>query len=214
MLGAARGRESLGPSQTVDVSCFESGKQYKLTAKLKIIDAFGRKIGCNKHAEYFDTEYCPLFTIYASTPFGNAQFNLGNSDISEWLKGEWNTYNAVFTVDNRLASATSAELRIRGPRPGVDIYFDDVKVEEYLGLDTMHNFWSTAPLPEGTSENECITRTKAESSTATPAILIDNNIVYKHHTDGPYDAAAQCAVVNGDAEVRKDHLFVFCTVYT
>lgn len=195
------------------MSCLEAGKQYKISAKIKIKDENGNDVSCNKNAEWFDPEYCPLFTIQVQTPTGIARLNLGDESSFYWNEGEWNVYNSIFTIDDRLSSATDAFIYIRGPRPGLNMYFDDISIEEYVGLDTSSNFWTSAPIPEGTSDNECVTQTVAESSTATSAVLVDNNIVYQYNTESIYDVASQCIVTNGNAEVRREYDFYLKNIF-
>ena len=207
-----------GPGQSIDINCLELGRQYKISAQIKIMDVNGTAVTCDKNAQWLDPNFCPLFTIWAMTPNGEARLNLGSDLAShvEWVAGGWNPYEAIFTVDDRLASAGDTLAYFRGPRPDVDIYFDDVSVVEYLGLDTRYNFWTSAPPPEGTSDTDCVATTIAESSGATADILLVSNITYQYHTDAVYNASSECIVVNGDAEVRSEksnfvghHLLMF-----
>jgi len=207
-----------GPGQSIDINCLELGRQYKISAQIKIMDVNGTAVTCDKNAQWLDPNFCPLFTIWAMTPNGEGRLNLGSDLAShvEWVAGGWNPYEAIFTVDDRLASAGDTLAYFRGPRPDVDIYFDDVSVVEYLGLDTRYNFWTSAPPPEGTSDTDCVATTIAESSGATADILLVSNITYQYHTDAVYNASSECIVVNGDAEVRSEksnfvghHLLMF-----
>ena len=203
-----RGNVNSGPGQDISTDCLEAGKQYKITAKVQITDANDDVVVCDKYAEWLDPNFCPLFTIQAQTPNGDAKLNLGNDNDVDWDAGIWNEYNVIFTIDSRLESALSARVFIRGPPAGINIYFDDVSIIEYVGQDTKYNFWTTAPPqedtqpPEEDSDNSCIATTSAESEDATTETLTDSNIVYEHYT-AEYDSAAQCAIKNGDAEVRK-----------
>ena len=137
--------------------------------------------------------------------------NLGNDEISvlEWIEGEWNPYLAVFTIDERLASASTAYLLIRGPRSGINIYFDDVAIVEYMGLDTRNNAWSAAPPPEGSTDNQCISSTPHDSQAASADDLLVSNINYQYYSQSEtYDNSLECAILNGDAEVSLvDHIF-------
>jgi len=112
-----------GPGQDLDIGCFEMGIQYKISAKIKIFDESTEDITCDQYAEWLDPNFCPLFTIWAQTPNGVAKLNLGNDIMTEeeWAAGEWNSYNAVFTVDERLSKAGDAHIFIRGPRPDINI---------------------------------------------------------------------------------------------
>lgn len=166
---------------------------------MKIKDENGDDVSCNKHAEWFDVEYCPLFTIRINSSGEVLKYNLRNDDSSEWLPSQWNPFNAVFTVDDRLSSATDAFIHIRGPAPGVNMYIDDISVEEYLGSDTRYNGWTSGPTSTD-FEGEFVVTTEAESENATSAILYDSNIRYKFYRQ-PYDPEFQ-GVINGDAEVR------------
>jgi len=174
-----------GPGQDIKIECLEAGKQYKISAKVKITDGLDQAVSCDKYAEWLDPNFCPLFTIQALTPHGDAKLNIGNDHNADWDAGAWNTYNAIFTVDTRLESATIAKVFMRGPPADINIYFDDVSIIEHVGEDTRYNFWTTAPptedavesKSEDAADNVCIAVTSAESEDATTETLTDSNIV-------------------------------------
>ena len=97
---------SSGPGQGLNVSCLEEGKQYILTADTQLIDENYGDYACDKYAGWLDPDFCPLFSIRVEEGSHNAKLNLGN-DYPEHKVGEenaWNPYQAIFTVDKRLAA--------------------------------------------------------------------------------------------------------------
>jgi len=216
---SGRNGTNAGPGQAIDTDCLQEGKQYQLTAQIKITNENDGDFTCDKYTEWLDPNYCPLFTLIVMTPDGEAKLNLGNDMITvlEWIEGEWNPYFTLFSVDERLASASTAYLVIRGPRAGINIYFDDVAIVEHLGIDTRNNAWSAAPSPEGTTDDQCIASTSHDSQSATPNDLLVSNFNYQYYSDSEtYNNALECAVLNGDAEVRLDIVYciydIFCRV--
>lgn len=197
-----------GPGQNIDIGCLEVGKQYKISAQLRVLNSVRRSpYGCSPHAEWLDPAYCPIFTISAVTEGGQtSRLNLGNQGSSgghaEWQVDDWNRYNAVFTVDERLASASDAYIYIRGTKTEAVLYFDDVSVVEYVGEDTRLNFWTT----EVTSNDETNS-------------LPDVTYEYQYYDGDKYESGdgSSCRemVVDGDAAVSfmKCWLIVFILLF-
>ena len=140
-----------GIGQDLNVTCLTVGKQYVLTAEIKITDEVFGTYACDKYAVWLDPDFCPLFTIWVNeTQGGIARFNIGNDYYHHrvWQESEWNPYYAIFTVDERLAATDYAYLYLRGPRPNATLMFADLSIREYIGTDTRYNFW-TSISPQG-----------------------------------------------------------------
>ena len=141
-----RAHVSSGPGQGLNVTCLEEGKQYLITAQIKIEDEVFGTYACDKDAVWLDPDFCPLFTIWVDEGEGHVgRFNIGNDYYHHrvWQEEDYNPYYAIFTVDSRLAATNDAYLYLRGPRPNATMLFTDVSIEEYIGTDTRFNFWTT-----------------------------------------------------------------------
>lgn len=128
------------------MTCLEEGKQYILTAQIKIEDEIFGTYACDKYATWLDPDFCPLFTIWVDEGGGHvARFNIGNDYYHHrvWQEEDYNPYYAIFTVDSRLASSNNTYLYLRGPRRNATMLFTDVVLEEYVGTDTRYNFWTS-----------------------------------------------------------------------
>ena len=194
---------SSGPGQGLNVSCLEEGKQYILTADTQLIDENYGDYACDKYAGWLDPDFCPLFSIRVEEGSHNAKLNLGN-DYPEHKVGEenaWNPYQAIFTVDKRLAATKKAYLYVRGPRPNATIIFNNVAIQEYVGADTRYNFWTGL----GANDTEVSYDEVPESTTKIKET--SNEIKYIYYGDSTYEEAEgsddPCGqlVKNGDAEV-------------
>lgn len=193
---------SSGPGQNIDVSCLVEGKQYILTAMIKIIDQGSGEYACDKYAEWRDPDFCPLFAIWTNRTAGIAKWNIGNDYPQHytWQEGEWNPYSAVFTVDERLATAETAYLYARGSRVNVAVSFNKISLREYVGTDTRFNFWTSPPPPLGIDSSPDVTSTdEGDGGDVDEAFF---NFTYKHYTETYDYSTGPCTqlVMNGDAE--------------
>ena len=202
-----RNHVSSGPGQDLDTSCLVAGKQYILTAQVKIDDEQYGAYTCDKFASWKDPDFCPMFTIYVNETEGKtARLNLGNDYpiFENWQENEFNPYYAIFTVDDRLAATDYAYLYLRGPRPDAALYFTDVSIKEYVGADTKNNFWtSLAPAINDAEVAASLPGYDGETDTY-PTVPDREGYIYY---SGPYaDTEASkgfCSqlVRNGDAQV-------------
>ena len=200
-----RNHVSSGPGQVIDTSCLVEGKQYVLTAQVKIVDETFGAYTCDKFASWKDPDFCPLFTIWVEEADGkSARFNLGNDyhKFRLWEENEFNPYHAIFTVDDRLAATNNAYLYLRGPRPDAAMYFTDVSIKEYVGTDTRYNFWTAlAPASDDTEISHGLPEWDEINYPTVP-----EREGYLHYS-GPYAetdvSTGMCTqlVKNGDAEV-------------
>lgn len=191
-----------GPGQVLDVSCLVQGLQYKISAIVKVEDQRTGVYACDKYAEWTDPDFCPLFTVHTTTPVEGQKpvvrrFNMGNDYPKHlvYFEGDFNHYEAIFTVDERLANATEAYLYLRGPRADAYLYWDDVELVRYEGEDTRFNFWTGVPTV-GAEDQEVVL--EDDDLRLDPTTVVE----YKHYQDTLDPPADPCdeLVKNGDAE--------------
>ena len=202
----SRTHVSSGPGQDLDLSCLVPGKQYILTAQVKIMDEQFGSYACDKFAIWRDPDFCPIFTIWVNETDGrSARLNLGNDYplFETWQENQFNPYHAIFTVDDRLAATDYAYLYLRGPRPGATMYFTDVELKEYVGTDTRNNFWTS--LVPSVNDTEVAASLPEWNQTDTyPTVPERDGYLYYNDTYQNEEASnVSCVqlVKNGDAEV-------------
>ena len=134
-----------GPGHMLDLGCLVLGRQYKFTAKFKLLDEDNNNepYHCRKDVAWGDPLFCPMVAITMIDSNGvpaNAQ-NYHNEDPTTIIAEEFNNYSAIFTVTEEMATAIEAHILIKGPRAGVATLFDDVEINLYeppeYGCDEM-----------------------------------------------------------------------------
>lgn len=94
-----RSKNYFGLSQTLDQSCMDVGSRWTISADFKLYDENGDATTCDP-TKLYNVINCPMFFfqsysrsggIYQTTP-------LLNEAITQWAVGEWNQYQATFTM--------------------------------------------------------------------------------------------------------------------
>lgn len=199
-----------GPGQELDVSCFEVGRQYKVSALIKVINEDGSPYSCDKFAEWTDPDFCPIFTIWTMSSSQISRFNMGNDvpNHLNWQVDEWNAYHAIFTVDERMSKMGDAFVYFRGVRAfGTIILFDDISITEYVGVDTRYNFWTTVEI-EPADYGDASDSGNNETTTSE---ITEKYTNWKYYKDGEtyvqYEqGSCKQLIKNGNAEVS----FAYC----
>ena len=130
-------RDSLnkGPGQFLDTNCFVAGEYYEINAKIMILDEDGNFTTCDKTAGWNDEDFCPLFSIWGRDEkehgWGDFWLDVPNNDTSDWVEGEFNTYTAIFKLNDEIMTAIEASFMFRGLRIGAQILVDSVSFTPY-----------------------------------------------------------------------------------
>jgi len=131
LITSERMATSDGPATLVNHLCMVEGRQYVLTAFLKLYDEEMNPFQCDKTAGYGDPAACPILEIEMIHPTGFYQTHPENTVTDPWVKDDWNEYRAVFTVSKELANAEKAYVKFKGPFPGISIVLDDIQASFY-----------------------------------------------------------------------------------
>lgn len=123
---------SSGPKQELETSCFIETKTYQLSTHFKLYDENMAPYACNIDAVWGADDYCIVMALEYDIGTTTQILNFVSDVTAPWRADEFNFFHKIFTANAELAVADKIDLHVKGPRAGVSILMDEVKLHEYV----------------------------------------------------------------------------------
>ena len=131
ILHSQRTHMGSGLRQDLATHCLVEGKMYQLTTHFKLYDENMAPFSCSKAAQWGAEDYCVLLALEYKIGTTTNVINLHSNVHAPWVADEFNFYHKIFHAEAELAIADQVILQVKGPRPGVSVLMDEVKLHEY-----------------------------------------------------------------------------------
>lgn len=127
-----------GMMQKLDNSCLQTNSRWKISFKMKLKDASGQEIACDKTLGGYvgdHKENCPEIYIQSlSSQGGGAKVTALTNEAPDekWIAGEWNPWEATFTMTKSHKALDETWMFIHKVKLGYSYDIDDIKMVEIV----------------------------------------------------------------------------------
>lgn len=113
--------------------CMVEGTHYVFKGVFKLYNEDGTPYWCNKESQFGANDFCVFASLYINDDTGTTHpVHMPNKSPEPWNTTDWNIYRADFIIDIDLAKAQAVKLLIRGPKAGISVVADDLRIEKYV----------------------------------------------------------------------------------
>ena len=127
-----------GMTQKLDTSCLQANSRWKISFNMKLRDASGTEIACDKSLDGYvgdEKENCPEIYIQSLSlqGGGNKVTALTNeAEAENWIAGEWNPWEATFTMTTSHKALDETWIFVHKVKLGYSYDIDDIKMVEIV----------------------------------------------------------------------------------
>lgn len=120
--------------QDIEKSCLTVGSTWRMESSIRLLEsASGKAYHCEKQCDdakcLASIGRCPWFQLTLESPSKKDFLNLWDENPAPWKKHEFNTiYVEAFTVKESLLKYENIYVSVTGPKGGVDMMIDYIKV--------------------------------------------------------------------------------------